>query len=60
MKKIWILSVLIGILAFAVISIVTLFSEEINSVFKTFLYIIVGYIGVISFAYGWLKIFGKK
>lgn len=60
MKKLYILSIIIGIISIVGIFLISAYSNNLNQYIKTFGFIILGYIGVISFAYGWMKLFKKK
>ncbi|MFY9422284.1 MAG: hypothetical protein WBK54_04750 [Bacilli bacterium] len=60
MKKLAVLAILVGLAAFAGIIFISAKSQDLSPFVKTYGFIILGYIGIISFTWGWLKIFRKK
>jgi len=60
MKKINIVYIILGLLLFAVSLIITIYSEELPSLVKTVVFIIVSYTALGIFSLGWVRIFRKK
>ncbi|HEY8395913.1 MAG TPA: hypothetical protein VIK96_03970 [Bacilli bacterium] len=60
MKKLAAISILIGLAAFVGIIIISAKSEGLSSTMKTLGFITLGYFGVITFTWGWLKLFRKN
>ncbi|NLD26859.1 MAG: hypothetical protein GX661_05810 [Acholeplasmataceae bacterium] len=60
MKKLAIVAIFFGLLALIGISFISAKSQDIESSLKTWGFVVLGYLGVISFAWGWMKIFRKK
>lgn len=60
MKKLYIAAIILGLIAFIGIIIISSLSENIPEAVKTVGFIVVGYIGIISFSYGWMKLHGKN
>ncbi|HHZ12008.1 MAG TPA: hypothetical protein GYA05_04775 [Acholeplasmataceae bacterium] len=60
MKKLAILSILVGLAAFVGIILISAKSQSLSPLVKTVGFISLGYFGVICFTWGWLKIFKKK
>lgn len=58
MKKVYIAAIIFGLIAFIGIIIISSLSENIPEIVKTVGFIALGYIGVISFSYGWMKLYG--
>lgn len=59
MSKLAKILIIVGILCFAGIIFISAESEVIPDNIKTIGFIVLGYIGVISFSYGWLNKFKK-
>jgi len=61
MKKILgVAAIVLGILLFFGTILIAAFSEDLGSGFKTWGFMVLGYIGFALFAYGWMKISKKK
>jgi hypothetical protein len=60
MKKLAVLAILLGLVAFAGIIVISSKSENLPESAKTIGFIAIGYFGVIVFAWGWMKLFNKK
>lgn len=60
MKKLAAFAILIGLASFVGIIIISAKSEAISDFAQTYGFVILGYIGIISFSWGWLKLFSKK
>jgi hypothetical protein len=60
MKKLALVAIIFGVLALIGIIIISAKSQDIDSSLKTTGFVVVGYLGVICFAWGWMKIFRKK
>jgi threonine/homoserine/homoserine lactone efflux protein len=56
MKKLYYLYIAVGILSLVGIFLIAAFSPRLNNIIKTAGFITLGYIGIISFTYGWMKI----
>lgn len=53
-------TIVLGILLFGGTILIAAFSEDLNANFKTWGFMVIGYIGFALFAYGWMKISKKK
>lgn len=60
MKILWSFLILLGLACLVGIFLIAVYSQELNDFIKRYGFIILGYIGISSFAYGWLKLFSKK
>jgi predicted membrane channel-forming protein YqfA (hemolysin III family) len=59
MKKLYVFLIIIGLICAAGIIYISAVSENINENLKSIGFIITGYIGVISFTYGWVKLYSE-
>lgn len=53
-------AIILGILVFGGTILIAAFSEDLTAGFKTWGFMVLGYIGFVLFAYGWMKIAKKK
>lgn len=60
MKKLYIGLIILGILCAAVIIYISAVSEVIDENVKSIGFVVIGYLGVISFTIGWVKVSNLK
>ena len=60
MKRFAVVLVILGFLFLIGIYLISFFSENLSSFTKTFGFIILGYLGLAIFAYGWMILFGHN
>lgn len=60
MKKLYILLIILGVLSFVGIILISAYSEKLSETVKSIGFIGLGYLGIILFTYGWMKIFRNK
>ena len=56
MRKIWVISIILGIICLVGIFMISAYSKSLTEFQKTIGFILLCYIGVSLFAYGWMKI----
>jgi hypothetical protein len=60
MKKLATFAIILGLIALAGIFYISAISQDSTPFLKTYGFIIIGYFGLILFAWGWMKIFKRK
>ncbi|HHX80508.1 MAG TPA: hypothetical protein GX692_05545 [Acholeplasmataceae bacterium] len=60
MKRLAPFAILAGLASLVGIVVISAKSEAISDFAQTYGFVLLGYFGIISFSWGWLKIFSKK